>query len=233
MLCFSNPHIDCELIGRTNRFTVEVKVKGRLHRAFITNTGRLKDLIYMGARGFCFPNNPDRRTSYRLFAVRDGSVGSLIDTRFQEDAFKAGVEKKYFAWLRGCKIVGRNPKVNKSRLDYLLKCKEEPLYLEIKSAVLRGPNNEAMYPDCPSLRGRRHIEELTSLAAEGRRAMILFIAGFRSASYFTPYDEGDPEIRNLLKRARDVGVAIKAMSMFYRPNDRCIVLESDDLPIRL
>ena len=51
MLCFSNPHIDCEIIERINRFTVEVKVKGKVGRAFITNTGRLKDLIYRGRGG--------------------------------------------------------------------------------------------------------------------------------------------------------------------------------------
>ena len=233
LLCFDKRALRCKIIKRLNRFTVLVKLGRSLSKAHITNTGRLQDLLYEGAEGYCFKRLGKGATSYRLFSIKHEKVGALIDTRYQEESFKIAIHKGLIRWLTGCKAVAKSPKANRSRLDYLLMCGNRKILVEVKSAVLRGPGNIAMYPDCPSLRGRRHIRELIAVAEKGMYAAIVFIAGFPKASGFTPYDMGDPEIRILLKRAMKAGVIIKSISMYYNPYKNCVILENDDLPVIL
>ncbi|MEM1632317.1 MAG: DNA/RNA nuclease SfsA, partial [Thermofilum sp.] len=100
----------------------------------------------------------------------------------------------------------------------------------LKSAVLReGPY--AMYPDCPTLRGRRHIRELTELARSGWRALIVFIAAAPGVSAFKPYERGDPEVARLLRQAKESGVLLRAVSMHYDPALSAVVLDNPSLQV--
>jgi len=82
------------------------------------------------------------------------------------------------------------------------------LYLEIKSAVLRGNKVYAMYPDCPSVRGRRHIREIIDYVKRGGLGGLLFIVALPYATAFRSHSEGDPEISKLLKEAYQIRVLI-------------------------
>ncbi|WP_461864302.1 DNA/RNA nuclease SfsA, partial [Thermococcus sp.] len=103
-----------------------------------------------------------------------------------------------------------------------------------KSAVLRsGEKGEyAMYPDCPSLRGQKHIRELIRLRGEGKRAMIFFVGALPGVKRFRPHAGGDPKIAELLNEARDRGVEIHALSLALLPDGR-VVLERPSLEIEL
>lgn len=80
----------------------------------------------------------------------------MIDTRTQARAFERALELGLVPWLRDCSIKKKEIKVGSSRLDYLFECPGGDVYAEMKSAVLRGgeKGEYAMYPDCPSTRGR-------------------------------------------------------------------------------
>lgn len=225
--------LHCRVVKRLNRFVVLVEVGGARKRAYINNTGRLLDILAPRRLGYCLRMTPSRRTELRLFAVRDRGAAALIDTRMQEEAFAKLVNKSMIPWLRGCSLVARAPKVGKSRLDYALRCDGVDVLIEIKSAVLRGHGEAAMYPDCPTPRGRRHIAELVSLARKGVMGYVVFIAALPEVRYFTPNDEGDPGIRSLLKAARASGVGVKAIAMHYEPENSIIVLDNADLTVVL
>jgi len=81
-------------------------------------------------------------------------LGALIDNQLQMKAFEKSLEANLIPWLLGCHILKRNAKLGASRIDYLLDCNGKKVYLEVKSAVLRE-GDYAMYPDCPSDRGRK------------------------------------------------------------------------------
>jgi len=145
--------------------------------AYINNTGRLHDYLGRGKRGFCLKGNNDgRKTEYTLFSVIENKDnGVIIDTWIQMKAFEEALREGLIPWLKGCKIMKRNIQLGSSYIDYQLDCIEEKIYLEVKSAVLKQ-NSYAMYPDCPSLRGRRHIADLTKHIINGGKSVILFIA---------------------------------------------------------
>jgi len=224
--------VGCRILGRLNRFVVEVEALGERVLAHNTNTGRLSDVLTPGRRGYCRPLTGSRRTRYRLFAVEYSGGYAVIDTSMQEEAFARAVNAKLLPWLRGCRVEQRRPRLGGSLLDFKLSCDGRDVYVETKSAVLRGPQGLAMYPDCPTMRGRRHIKLLARYARQGLQVALVFIAAFPGARGFTPNPEGDPEIPGLLLEAREAGVEIRAIGLDYKP-DLGVRLYNPDLPVIL
>lgn len=224
--------LECVIIERMNRFVVKVLVEGRMCRAYINNTGRLLDYLVKGRKGFCIRTEWTEKTDYRLFSMREDGLAAIVDTQLQMRAFEKAARMKCIPWLGECKVVKRNAKLEESLIDYLLECGGDRVYLEVKSAVLRD-GRYAMYPDCPSSRGRKHLEELRDHVKRGGRAIILFIAALPEVEAFRPNDYGDPDIRQLLREAYQTGVRVKSIGLYYSPEDSFVYLYSPDLRVEL
>lgn len=204
----------------------------RLHN---TNTGRLLDLLVKG-RGCLAEPIRGRKLRWRLVAVEDPEYPGkwdIVSTLAQNRAFEEALARSLLPYARGCRVAARNPRVGSSLLDYLLDCGGRVVYVETKSAVLRGEGGEAMYPDCPTARGVRHVRELTRLVREGEEVLLLFIAAMPGPRCFRPYREGDPELSAELGRSLLEGVTIKAISMhgILENGVLVLVLENPDLPL--
>ncbi len=220
----------CRVLRRLNRFVVEVEAPGgRRLRVHINNTGRLRDALSPGVEGLCRPTRRGK-LGLRLFAVRYGPGYAVIDTGLQEEAFAAAMDRDAIPFLRGCRVAVRRPRLGTSVLDFLLECPHGPLYVETKSAVLLSPDGYAMYPDCPTERGRRHIRELMAL---GRRGAVVFIAAVPGARGFKPNREADPVLAELLREAARRGVVVEAVGMDYELRRGFIRLYAPRLPVLL
>jgi sugar fermentation stimulation protein A len=226
-----NP-IECDIVERINRFVLNIRLKGNYYKAWINNTGRLYEFLVKGRKGFCVRNEKGGKTDYRLVSIKEGNLGAIIDTQLQMKVFEKSLEMKLIPWLKGCRILKRNAKLGKSVIDYLLKSGAKEVYLEVKSAVLRQ-GHHAMYPDCPSSRGRKHIKELIDYVKQGGKAIILFIAALPKAEAFKPNKSRDPELYELLVEAHKEGVKIKSIGMFYNPEDSFVYLFNPDLSVNL
>ena len=226
--------IACILECRLNRFVVRVKVDGESTLAHLNNTGRLEGLVAAGNVGYCTKHHA-KKTSYRLIAVREKGYeeAAIVDTGLQMRAFEAALNLQLIPFLRGCKIASRNPRLEGSIIDYKLDCNGKQVYLEVKSAVMRGEGNVAMYPDCPSSRGRRHVEALVEHALKGGLSSIVFIAGLPRVNAFRPNKKADPLMAELLKRAFRSRVLVRALSMYFDPGTGYVLLENANLPVVL
>ena len=218
---------ECIILERLNRFVVKILLNGAVLRAYICNTGRLLDYIVEGKRGFCI-RHERRKSDRRLFAVEDGDSAAVIDAHLQMRALERLMASKMMSWIRSCRILRRNVRLKNSVIDYLPDCNGEDVYLEVNSAILRS-GGYAMYPDCPSQRGRRHIREITEHVRSGGRGIILFIAAMPNVEAFKPNISADPEMARLLKEAVLAGVTIRAIEMHYDPGSHFICIRSDDL----
>jgi sugar fermentation stimulation protein A len=220
--------VECLIRQRINRFVVEVEVEGKTRRAHINNTGRLREFLVSGRKAFCIPKDTPK-TQYQLFAVEEGGLAALIDTALQMRAFEQLVSLGIKPW-DNFRILRRSPRLYSSVFDYEFERLGEDILVEVKSAVLRE-NSYAMYPDCPTERGRRQIKELIRHVESGRKGLIVFIAALPNVEAFKPYVEGDSEVARLLRIAKDTGVEIRAISMHYEPIQQNIVLDNPDLPV--
>jgi len=224
--------LECRIIQRLNRFVVEVSAEGRQSRAYINNTGRLQEFLVAGEGGFCLKNERPGRTDYRLFAIREGKLGALIDTQLQMRAFERALEMNLIPWLAGYRVLKRNALLGDSLIDYLIGDERRDMFLEVKSAVLRE-GQFAMYPDCPSARGRRHVRELIAHVKAGGKATILFIAALPGVAVFKPNRLADPKLAQLIVEAHHAGVEVKSVGLYYQPRDSSVRLSSADLAINL
>jgi len=226
--------IPCRFLKRLNRFVALVEVNGEIRKALLTNTGRLEEFMVPGRKAFCTPKSGGK-TDFVLIAFEDlEGKGAIVDTRTQARAFERAVELGLVPWLRDCSIKRKEVRVGNSRLDYLFECPGGELYGEMKSAVLRGGERGeyAMYPDCPTLRGQRHVRELIELVKSGKDAIIFFIGAMPGVEKFRPYEKGDPELARLLREAKEAGGKIEGLSISILPDGR-VILEKPELEIEL
>jgi len=231
ILHIENP-IECRIIHRINRFVLNIRFQGSCYHAYLNNTGRLRQFLLEGRKGFCVSNEKRGKTDYRLFAVEDGDRGAILDTQLQMKAFEKSLEMDVIPWLERCRILKRNARLGNSLIDYLLDCNGAQVYLEVKSAVLREEHH-AMYPDCPSLRGRRHVRELLNHVRGGGRAIVLFISALPEVGAFRPNKPVDPELYELLAEAHHAGVEVGSVGMLYHPEESFVYLFNPDLSVNL
>lgn len=218
-----------KIIERINKFVIKVRVGRKTILASLNNTGRLEEFLRKDNLGYLIPIKGNK-TNYRLsFIKEDKNSASIIDTALQMRCFEIALEKNLISWLKGAKILKRNIKLGNSLIDYLIQSRNKKYYLEIKSAVMRE-NNFAMYPDCPSLRGQKHIKELIK---HSKNSIILFIAGMKNIKAFKPNKNTDEKIYELLKIAKKRGVIIKAFQIYLNLKAKNIVLKNDNLKVIL
>lgn len=225
--------ISCHIIRRVNRFTVLVSINGNLSYAYLNNTGRLQTFMVEGRLAYLLENSIKQSSSYKLFAVEDDNLAALVDTHLQMELFEKALIMGLIKQFKDFKIAGRNVPLRSSLIDYLLEHSGKMSYLEVKSAVMRIDRSTASYPDCPSVRGRRHIKDLISASSEGLDCAMLFIAALPYVDRFKPNGIADPKLVDLLRLAMKSGVRIKAISMHYDPSSSSIYLDNPELNVEV
>ncbi|MBR4287468.1 MAG: DNA/RNA nuclease SfsA [Clostridia bacterium] len=199
-------------VERPNRFIAKVLVDGNVETVHVKNTGRCKELLVNGATVYLsVAENPLRKTKYDLVGVEKvtnrGTIMVNMDSQIPNDV--AG------EWLRNGNLFSENAVIkrevfyNKSRFDFYIEDEGRRIFLEVKGVTLEN-NSVASFPDAPTERGIKHINELVDAVAEGFEAYILFVIQMKNIDYFTPNYETHPEFGEALKIARDKGVKILA-----------------------
>jgi len=185
-----------------------------------------------GKRIFFFPTKNTKKTYGRLFAIEEKNLGAVIDTQLQMRIFEKLLQENRIPWLRKYSLCKRNARLGESLIDYLLISCKDKIYLEIKSAVLRDANS-AMYPDCPTVRGQKHIQELTQYVNSGGTAYIVFMASLPEITGFKPNLQADPLLYEFLLKAWNSRVQVKSIAFYFNPSDGFFNVYNTDLPIFL
>ncbi|MEM0204767.1 MAG: DNA/RNA nuclease SfsA [Nitrososphaerota archaeon] len=217
-----------KVVKRLSRVTVLIEYGGKRFKAQIRNTGRLLDLIYPGSDVLIqFRYGGITRASIVGVKVATGVV--LVDTYLQAKSFEIACSLNKISWLPPYQIMRKEVRVKCSRIDYELYA--EGLgkgYLELKSAAYFS-DGYAMYPDSPTLRGRRHILLMKELARSAR-SIITFVATHPLTIGFKPCESGDAIVAKLLRDAKLRGVELRAVKICMT-DENTIVLDDDNLPV--
>lgn len=205
--------IKATFIERPNRFVAYCEVSGVKEKVHVKNTGRCRELLIPGVIVYLEKGtNPNRKTKYSLIAVEKGqrliNMDSQVPNQVVEEALKSG--KIQLPDINEALIkVKREQIYGNSRFDFYLETEHKKIFAEVKGVTLEE-NGIVMFPDAPTERGVKHIEELISAKEEGYDCFIIFVVQMSEVSYFTPHKERHPEFAEALKRAQKVGVGILA-----------------------
>ena len=103
-------------------------------------------------------------------------------------------------------------------------------YVEVKSVTLDGGGDTVAFPDSVTVRGTKHLRELSDVLAAGHRAVLLFVCNRTGAQAVRPADEIDPRYGYNLRRARAAGLEILAYRTDISP--RALAF-GESIPVRL
>lgn len=218
------------VVRRLNRFAVEVEMAGRTLAAHLPNSGRVRELLAPGTPALLCPRTgPGRKTSFDLLLVRLGRIWVCADARLPNALLREALAEGRIEPLRGYPQVAAEVRFGGSRVDFLLRGPGGACLVETKSVTL-VEEGLGLFPDAPTLRGVRHLEELMEARRQGMAAAVVFVVQRGDVRAFAPHDGADPRFGRALRRAAEEGVMVLAYRCLVSPRE---VRIAGPVPVRL
>lgn len=211
---------------RPNRFIAKVEIEGNLETVHVKNTGRCRELLVPGVKVFLedFDGRMgSRKLRYSLVAVEkkcessEKTAGCKVRTllvNMDSQAPNALIKEEFQKWAEtsGGKFKPETTYKN-SRFDFSFELPGsgeipgQQGFLEVKGVTLEE-NGFCRFPDAPTERGTKHLQELIDAKKNGFWAGVLFLVQIDGMKSFSPNDETDPEFGKSLRMAAASGVEI-------------------------
>ena len=193
---------------RPNRFIAYIDIGGQQETVHVKNTGRCAELLQPGAVVYVQEaDNPDRKTRWDLIAVKKGNRLVNMDSQAPNKLVKEWLEEgKLF---KDITRIQPECTYGNSRFDLYVEADGKRIFIEVKGVTLEE-GGVVRFPDAPSERAVKHVEELKAAVAEGYEAYVFFVAQMKGAKYFTPNMDTHPAFGETLIRAEEAGVHILA-----------------------
>ena len=217
-----------KFLARPNRFIAHVEIAGREEIVHVKNTGRCKELLLPGATVYVqhFPESK-RKTKYDLIAVEKQNLLINMDSQAPNKVVQEWLmEQEPFG-----KITYLKPecKHGDSRFDFYLETEAKKMFIEVKGVTLED-KGVVMFPDAPTERGVKHVQELCHCLEQGYEAAIIFVVQMSGSRYFTPNRRTHAAFATALEQAAASGVQLMALTCAVTPDSLII---NGTLPIHL
>ena len=214
--------------ARPNRFIAHVEIAGREEIVHVKNTGRCKELLLPGATVYVqhFPEGK-RKTKYDLIAVEKQNLLINMDSQAPNKVVQEWLmEQEPFG-----KITYLKPecKHGDSRFDFYLETEAKKMFIEVKGVTLEE-KGVVMFPDAPTERGVKHVQELCHCLEQGYEAAIVFVVQMSGMRYFTPNRRTHAAFAEALERAEACGVKLLALPCAVTPDSLTI---NGAIPVQL
>lgn len=220
-------------IKRPNRFIAHVLINGKEEIVHVKNTGRCAELLRKGAVVYLQESaNQERKTKWDLIAVEKGERMINMDSQIPNYVVKE--------WLEQCnlfeniKLIRAEKTYKNSRFDLYVEYQDKKAFIEVKGVTLEH-NGVVKFPDAPSERAVKHMEELMEAVKDGYEAYVLFVVQMRDVKYFIPNRLTHPEFADALIKANKSGVHVLAYDCDVTADSIClnqsvpVVLEKEQL----
>lgn len=200
--------VPAEFIDRPNRFVAHVIIDGRQETVHVKNTGRCRELLQKGAKVYLEKSdNPNRSTAYDLVAVEKGERLINMDSQAPNRVVEEWLYTK--ALFPDLLLVRPETKYGNSRFDFYVETKKEKIFIEVKGVTLEN-EGVVSFPDAPSERAVKHMEELIKAKQDGYRVFVIFVIQMKGVAYFTPNAATHEAFARVLGEAAQAGVEILA-----------------------
>ena len=214
---------------RPNRFIAYAELNGKKETIHVKNTGRCAELLRPGAVIYVQESdNPERKTKWDLIAVEKETgrgkrlinMDSQIPNRVVQEWIEAG------NLFPDVSLVRPETTYGNSRFDLYVEAGDRKIFIEVKGVTLEE-DGVCRFPDAPSDRAVKHLEELIRAKKEGYETYVFFVIQMKGVSYFTPNTDTHPAFAEALRRAKEAGVEILAYDCNVTP-DSIVVSEPVD-----
>jgi len=218
---------------RPNRFIAHVEIGGESHVCHVKNTGRCRELLVPGCRVWLVESDdPKRKTRYDLVAVEkerpEGMLLVNMDSQAPNKVF--GEWAQAGAFRSGLTLLRPETTWGTSRFDYYWEDAQGWRgFVEVKGVTLEH-DGVVRFPDAPTARGVKHLEELMASKAEGYEAAVCFVVQMEGMRWVEPNDATHPEFGEALRRASRAGVDIFALECWVEPDS---LMACRPLPVTL
>lgn len=213
---FDPPLLRGTLVQRYKRFLADIDLEdGHRITAHCPNTGSMLNCKAPGSAVWVTHNpDPKRKLAYTWELVETApGVLACINTarpnRLVEEAVAAGT----IPGLADYREIRREVRYGqeKSRIDLLLQGHDSrpDAWVEVKNVTL-GEGIQGYFPDAVTTRGQKHLRELSALAGEGQRAVLMFCVCHTGVTSVRPADHIDADYGRLLREAVAAGVEVMA-----------------------
>ncbi|ADG83022.1 DNA/RNA nuclease SfsA [Thermincola potens] len=209
-------------LQRTSRFSALVLVREKKEKVYVPNSGRMQELLTAGGRVYLAESpKAERTTKYDLLLVDFHGTLVSVDSRVPNLIIMEALKKGNLPFWQGQELTDlkKEATFGKSRFDFKVSVdagrgRWEETFIEAKSVTL-VKGNTAMFPDAPTERGSKHLQELVQAVRQGLRGMVIFVVQRPDAETFAPNAETDPLFAENLQLAAECGVELHAF--------RCVV----------
>lgn len=243
---FKDQLFEGTFLKRYKRFFADIRFKNEIITAHVPNTGSMKGLIETEKPcKFTFIDDPKRTLKYTLQMLKDETSWVGVNTHLPNGIVEEAFNEKQIAHWEEFTEIQREVKISKeSRVDIVLKNAKRTHYVEVKNVTMTEGHiavhadkkskrhaSSAIFPDCKTERGRKHLRELLALTKQGHTAEMLFLVQRTDCETFAPAEQIDPEYAQILKEVKKAGVAVSAYPVEFLDNG--IRLDSKNLEILL
>ena len=233
-------------LARPNRFIAHVETAGRMEICHVKNTGRCRELLVPGARVWLEESaNPARKTRYDLIAVEkmrpDGPLFINMDAQAPNKVFGEWAAAGGLGFVPT--LLRPETAYGSSRFDFYWEFSETPGiqtdvsretpcrrgFIEVKGCTLEE-DGLALFPDAPTLRGVKHLRELTACRKAGYEAAVCFVIQMAGMEAFSPNSRTHSEFAAALRDAAEAGVRVLAVECAAAPDS---LRMTNPVPVRL
>lgn len=195
-------------LARPNRFIARIEIDGEEKICHVKNTGRCRELLIPGVTVYVQEADFEhRKTKYDLIGVCKGNRLINMDSQVPNKVFHEWLEKGYFQQLHRIKP---EYTFQNSRFDFYLEAGQRKILVEVKGVTLEE-EGVALFPDAPTQRGIKHLQELSQSLEAGYEAYVVFIIQMKDVKYFTPNVKTHKAFGEALIQAEKMGVKILAL----------------------
>lgn len=205
--------IEGKFIERKNRFLGVVEINSSKRVAVhVRDPGRLEEILYEGNEVLIKKaDNAGRKTDYDLVAGKVGDEWILINSGYHRMIMEKIFQDDEMNPIKDMGSFKAEQKLGESRIDFLIDRNGDRVWVEVKGCTL-AKDGVALFPDAPTTRGKRHLEELMKV---GDDAVVVFLIFRPDARCFLPYKERDPDFSSTFYEAIDSGVEFHAVQVKY------------------
>ena len=238
--------VKAKFIERENRFVARVGIgegdDAETVKVHVKNTGRCRELLVPGSTVYLedFEGRMgSRRMRYSLVAVEKKVVGGALlinmdsqaPNKVVQDALADG--RIRLPGLSNLTLIKPEVKYGDSRFDFYVEAdgadeqftnktvEPDRAFIEVKGVTLEE-DGHARFPDAPTERGIKHINELIRARSEGYLAYVIFVVQMKGMRDVSPNYDTHPEFGEALAKAAEAGVSILAYDCKVTPDSLTI-----------